>query len=476
MNKNRKTLKIVAAVMLHLALAIPAWAQDSQIYWQNGGGLYHANLDGTGSIEGPFTLPNSGFIYHFVVDNKNSRIFSKDLTSGNVYRAGLDLSNPEIIFSTASSQNSIMDYDQVNDKLVLSDLDFVGDAKIIKLDPDGSNPTVLYQFVGSPTTDATVLNLNLHSSTNKIYFRLAVINIFTFSYYLYSMDLSDGGNLTQIADLTSAPNYNDMTISPDGSKIYLVGNNIISEIDVETLQQSDYTPAPNIRMADFSETLNQLIIYSNNITPTISKVNTDGSNSVPLINTTVDAFGELQVVETSDRDNDGTPDSSDNCPLDATKVEAGQCGCGSPDTDTDSDGTADCVDLCDTDSNKVTAGTCGCGVSDADSNNNGLLDCFVQDSALAQSVVVNEALAATTYKDGVSSNLLTAYRELVRQVASSGVPGLEDELRKLRRAITRLKFIKEKKMNKKQFNQILAKAEAAVADIQAALRAYQGDF
>jgi predicted acyltransferase (DUF342 family) len=65
-----------------------------------------------------------------------------------------------------------------------------------------------------------------------------------------------------------------------------------------------------------------------------------------------------------DADGDGTPNDEDGCPLDANKIEPGQCGCHNPDTDTDGDGTADCIDECDTDPYKTLAGVCGCGYSD----------------------------------------------------------------------------------------------------------------
>jgi len=65
----------------------------------------------------------------------------------------------------------------------------------------------------------------------------------------------------------------------------------------------------------------------------------------------------------------------DECPNDASKLDPGQCGCGTADTDSDSDGFADCNETCDTDPNKQAPGTCGCGQSDADSDADGTPNC-----------------------------------------------------------------------------------------------------
>ncbi len=47
-----------------------------------------------------------------------------------------------------------------------------------------------------------------------------------------------------------------------------------------------------------------------------------------------------------DSDGDGTPDCADGCPHDDTQVEPGPCGCSQTGGDTDADGLADCVDNC----------------------------------------------------------------------------------------------------------------------------------
>ena len=63
----------------------------------------------------------------------------------------------------------------------------------------------------------------------------------------------------------------------------------------------------------------------------------------------------------TDSDSDGTIDCFDECPNDPYKIEAGACGCGSPDTDSDSDGIADCIDVCPNDAeNDIDSdGVCG---------------------------------------------------------------------------------------------------------------------
>ncbi len=46
-----------------------------------------------------------------------------------------------------------------------------------------------------------------------------------------------------------------------------------------------------------------------------------------------------------DSDADGTPNCIDECPFDANKTEAGDCGCGQPDTDSNNNNIADCLEL-----------------------------------------------------------------------------------------------------------------------------------
>lgn len=65
----------------------------------------------------------------------------------------------------------------------------------------------------------------------------------------------------------------------------------------------------------------------------------------------------------------------DRCPADATKLDPGQCGCGTPDTDVDTDGFAACNDGCDDDPLKLAEGACGCGVPDTDTDGDLTADC-----------------------------------------------------------------------------------------------------
>lgn len=64
-----------------------------------------------------------------------------------------------------------------------------------------------------------------------------------------------------------------------------------------------------------------------------------------------------------DDDLDGAPNSSDRCPSDPEKTEAGLCGCGQPETDTDGDLLPDCVDRCARDPFRFEPGDCGCSGS-----------------------------------------------------------------------------------------------------------------
>jgi len=71
-----------------------------------------------------------------------------------------------------------------------------------------------------------------------------------------------------------------------------------------------------------------------------------GSSELGEYTFTVKSGSKIGKTQSTDSDGDGTPDSSDNCPLDPNKIDPGVCGCGTADTDTDSDGTLDCNDNC----------------------------------------------------------------------------------------------------------------------------------
>jgi len=110
-----------------------------------------------------------------------------------------------------------------------------------------------------------------------------------------------------------------------------------------------------------------------------------------------------------DTDGDGTPDGCDECPNNADKTEAGDCGC--DDMDTDGDGICDSVDQCpgfddfeDDDNDgypngcdqcpdngdKSEAGDCGC--DDKDSDDDGIcdaLDCNPNSPGLPSTFVIS---------------------------------------------------------------------------------------
>jgi hypothetical protein len=76
-----------------------------------------------------------------------------------------------------------------------------------------------------------------------------------------------------------------------------------------------------------------------------------------------------------DEDGDGADDFVDRCPLDPDKTKPGACGCGEKDTDTDKDGTPDCEDKCPEDPEKIKPGECGCGDPDTDQDEDDVVDC-----------------------------------------------------------------------------------------------------
>ncbi|MEP6819372.1 MAG: thrombospondin type 3 repeat-containing protein, partial [bacterium] len=78
----------------------------------------------------------------------------------------------------------------------------------------------------------------------------------------------------------------------------------------------------------------------------------------------------------ADSDRDGIGDACDLCAADPLKAYPGTCGCGVPETDTDLDGTPDCTDQCLNDPRKTAPGACGCGIPDTDSDGDGTADCL----------------------------------------------------------------------------------------------------
>jgi hypothetical protein len=59
-----------------------------------------------------------------------------------------------------------------------------------------------------------------------------------------------------------------------------------------------------------------------------------------------DTDGIGDACDLGDSDGDGTADNADGCPLDAGKIAAGICGCGTADDDSDGDAVVDCEDNC----------------------------------------------------------------------------------------------------------------------------------
>ena len=72
-----------------------------------------------------------------------------------------------------------------------------------------------------------------------------------------------------------------------------------------------------------------------------------------------------QFCDVNDSDCDGTPDSTDFCPLDSfNSIEVPSCGCGYVNFDLVSDGVIDCVESCRFDSTRADFGLCSCPVLD----------------------------------------------------------------------------------------------------------------
>jgi CxxC motif-containing protein (DUF1111 family)/subtilisin-like proprotein convertase family protein len=86
--------------------------------------------------------------------------------------------------------------------------------------------------------------------------------------------------------------------------------------------------------------------------------------------------------QAADDDSDGFPNCEDACPDNpaiAVKEQIGPCGCDGPaganPPDSDGDGTPDCIDGCPNNASKTSPGLCGCDKSDADTDRDGVPDC-----------------------------------------------------------------------------------------------------
>ena len=126
-----------------------------------------------------------------------------------------------------------------------------------------------------------------------------------------------------------------------------------------------------------------------------------GSTSIiaPITGTyqlaTEDAPLKLSAIidqEIVDTDEDGVPDSEDNCPTTANPDQANTDGDELGDAcdpciqdpnnaDSDGDGTPDCTDICSQDPAKTEPGLCGCGMTDNDLDGDGFIcdDAFPND-------------------------------------------------------------------------------------------------
>lgn len=134
----------------------------------------------------------------------------------------------------------------------------------------------------------------------------------------------------------------------------------------------------------------------------------------------------VAVVPEPDGDQDGLPDSQDNCPTianpDQNDADGDALGdacdnCPSdvnPDqTDLDGDGRGDACDGCPDDPNKSEPGVCGCGAADTDGDTDGLPDC--RDDCPNSDLSVTIVIAGCD--TGVSNQMLQGGCSMVDQIA-----------------------------------------------------------
>ena len=87
--------------------------------------------------------------------------------------------------------------------------------------------------------------------------------------------------------------------------------------------------------------------------------------------------------DTTDSDNDSTPDCIDVCPNDPKKTQTNICGCGTPDIDSDSDTIPDCIDTCPYDGTRPKSDdVCDCNSTGKTQNIDGKRVCVEEGGVL----------------------------------------------------------------------------------------------
>ena len=439
MKKRTLSNLILTALGACTLLATPVsdvMAETLKIYWGNNDGIIsRANPDGSG-VESLYSTPMNEVAMGIDIDNINEKLYFADFDK--IVRLDLSIGspNPEVIINTPAVmdvavdvENSLIYYGTYYGEIRVVNFDKTGDALILDLATTITSNNLSSQNIIAPQ----ITGIDVDLKNGKIYWAeqtngtIGRANLDGSGFEIVAENLDTGKSFGVAIDQLNDKLY---YTTSDSNQTGFIRNANLDGSSVSTLVNAQYPYHIDLDSEDGK------IYFSDFNTNQIFKANLDGSENASLVFS--DSFATAIAVHINpDSDGDGTPDTED---------------------------------LCDDDANKVTPQICGCGTPDTDANQNGLVDCVVQDPPLAQSVEVAEALAASTYRSGVSPDLLTTYKALVASISQSGFQGLEDELRRLRSAITRLKFLKENKMNKRQFDRILAKANAALAEIQAALR------
>ena len=413
--------------------------------------------------------------YPFALQAETLKVFWGGY-QGEIYSANPDGSNQTQIYTSTDIISGI-DVDDLNEKLY-----FCNFASIFRMNLDGTD---LQQVIADvDCTDIAVDAISQHIYYSVYGAAVGRVN-FDGTNNITLVDLSTNVTGSSVAPLfiSTAPQLKGIDLDLEARKIYWAEQKtgLIQRANLDGSQVEPVAADPDRKVAQgvVVDTVNDKIYFSSTgASSSFRRANLDGSSLEEIVTGLSYAY-HIEVDPDDGKifftDLDATSVFKAN--LDGTNIESIANGVFQViglaihvDIDADNDGTPDYLDACDEDPNKVNIGLCGCGVADVDANENQVIDCLVQEPPFVASETVAAALAATNFKRGVSEDLLTTYRNLRDSIAQSGIQGLEDELRRLRRAITRLKFIRDKKLTRRQFERILAKANAALAEIQAALR------
>lgn len=365
-------MRYILTTLISLLISISSFAQSSPkiFYSDSAGGISSADLDGSNQVE--ILSPNIDSRImspeDLAVDPLNEKIYIADSVAKRIFRADFDGGNLEVLVDNTTEAPEGITVDAVRGVIYWTELGAGAGFRVLSVNSDGTSVQLLLSS-GMPAPHGIAIN----PETSKLYYAA--------SSEIYRSD-KDGSNLEMIATPQSAfPDLRGIALDFANDKFYFVDHGDFSifraDLDGSNLEKATGNGA-FVDRAEYIEMnpANTQFFYTSSAStePGVFEADLFGDNSPDkIVNMSTPTFREgvgmaiFPECEGSspDTDGDGTVDCGDQCPSDANKAVAGQCGCGVTEdtTDTDGDGTFDCADVCDNDGTKTTnAGVCGCNM------------------------------------------------------------------------------------------------------------------